>query len=280
MKILLLGGTADARVFTKRAYEKGMFSAQSHSMIYSVAGLVRQPDVPCEVISGGFTQFGGLDAYIEAEGIDAVLDMTHPYAAQMSSTAIDVCDSLALPYWRFSREAWLAQKGDHWISVSSWSEAVTECTKFKRILLTVGQLSQEGMTRLSDVLATRDESKLIYRTAALSRVPLPDGAEWIKAIGPFDLESERALLEENRVDCLVTKNSGGDATQAKLVAARELGIYVVMLTRPNMSPAKYLFSDLDDCLRHVESSLSDSLNLEDQGTEQNRTEQKSSEKNV
>ncbi|KZZ32554.1 hypothetical protein A3755_09540, partial [Oleiphilus sp. HI0085] len=251
MKILLLGGTADARVFTKRAYEKGLFNTNDHSLIYSVAGLVRQPDVPCEVISGGFTQFGGLKAYIRSEGIGAVLDMTHPYAAKMSSTAIDVCNSLALPYWRFSREPWVAQKGDNWISVSSWADAVTECAKFKRILLTVGQLSQDDMTRLSDVLATQDESKLIYRTAAPSRASLSGSVEWIKAIGPFDLESERALLQVNRIDCLVTKNSGGDATQAKLVAAREFGVQVVMLTRPNISPVKHLFSDLDDCLHHV-----------------------------
>lgn len=255
MRILLLGGTSDARAFVKKAYERGLFDTQEHSVIYSVAGLVRQPDVPCEVISGGFTQFGGLASYIQSSGIDAIFDMTHPYAIKMSLTALNVSKQAKIPYWRFAREPWLEQADDKWLKASSWSEAVNHCANFGRILLTVGQLTQEELDELSAHFDEDQDKKLVLRTAAPPRVTLPESIQWIKAIGPFDFAAEKALLAAYKIDCLVSKNSGGKATQAKLEAARELSLPVVMIERPVM-PIQIetceQFSSIEACLAHIQ----------------------------
>ena len=52
--------------------------------------------------------------------------------------------------------------------------------------------------------------------------------------GPFSLEQERQLLRDYRIQAIVSKNSGGNATYAKIVAARELGIPIIMVQRPAM----------------------------------------------
>ena len=278
MNILLLGGTSDARVFANRAHAEGLFGPQtSGKLIYSVAGLVRQPNVPCEVISGGFTQFGGFGSYLDQFNIDAVLDMTHPYAAKMSATAVQVCREMDLPYWRFLRSPWCAQAGDQWTHVSCWSEVVEHCASFRRILLTVGQLSQNELDQLvsavSSHVATTSESQnsypIILRTAATPRVELPEQVKWVKAIGPFQLDDERALLQQHKIDVLVSKNSGGEAIRAKLDAARGLNIPVVMVDRPATpaatTPAEITpglstqFNSIDECLANVKNALEKSV---------------------
>ena len=77
-----------------------------------MAGLVRKPELDCELIGGGFRQFGGLDAFITSRHIDAVLDATHPFAATMNHTAVTVCDNLGLPCWCFRQPTWQRQRDD------------------------------------------------------------------------------------------------------------------------------------------------------------------------
>ena len=241
-KLLLLGGTADARRMTKALLEKSGEQKQQLQIVYSVAGLVRTPELPCEVLVGGFSQFGGLATYIRDQKIDAILDVTHPFAATMSSTAVSVAKDLGIPCWRFHRPEWQQQPGDHWQLFDDWQALIPALAGKHSVLLTAGQLTQEAMDQL--VTQAGDDQRLILRTAAPPRVEMPDSVEWIKGIGPFRLEDERALFEQYGVDALVTKNSGGASTEAKLHAARELGVEVFMLQRPELPDADQQFSDI------------------------------------
>jgi precorrin-6A/cobalt-precorrin-6A reductase len=243
MKLLLLGGTADARRLAKRLQRDDI------EIIYSVAGLVRMPDVECQVISGGFSQFGGLQTYIEQQNIDAVLDATHPYAEKMTANAWAVAQQLDLPYWRFHRAPWQAQVGDNWQMFAGWPQLLAALAEFKSVFLTAGQIGDVAV----EVFAKYGEQgqKQLLRTAVQPKQQLPDSMSWIKAIGPFDLESELALMKERQVDVLVSKNSGGKATEAKLAAARRLGIPVMMLARPELPVGITIFDQLDDCVTAV-----------------------------
>jgi len=221
MKILILGGTADARKIAVK-----LLKAQ-HNVIYSVAGLVRLPNLDCKVISGGFRQYGGLDDYLTDEFIDAVVDATHPYAIKMTATAVDVCERLALPYFRYARPPWRAKPEDEWIKVESLASLIEKCAAFDNPLLTTGQLTQQQLDEIA-----RNSAKVTYRTAAPSQASLTDNVNWLKALGPFAFEDELALMLRLKTDVLVSKNAGGDATYAKIVAARELKIPVIMCNRP------------------------------------------------
>lgn len=253
MRILILGGTSDARKVVGAMDKRGLLD--NIAVIYSVAGLVRVPELACDVISGGFSQRGGLLLYLQKEQIDLVLDITHPFALKMSTTAVKVCAEAGIPCWRFHRPAWQAQSGDQWRLFNDCPSLLAETKRYKSILLTAGQMEQVLIDQLS-AQALMSGQRQVIRTAALPQATLPDSMQWLKAIGPFNEVDEKRLLEQHQIDLLVSKNSGGVATEAKLSAARELGIPVFMLERPALPDSDVDFSTVDDCVDQVEQYYS------------------------
>lgn len=242
MKLLLLGGTTEGRLLAKSLFNKGV------PLVYSIAGLVRQPDLPCEVVSGGFSQFGGLNKYIKRQGITHVLDVTHPYAVQMSRKA----SGCGITYWRFERPPWQPKPDERWFDIA---DLVRQLEDKKSVMFTVGQITPELVNTLPQ------GQKQLLRTAVKPKFDLPANITWIKAIGPFKLADEITLMKDHGVDALISKNSGGEATRAKLEAARQLGIPVYMKTRPAPAKADKTFNDLIACERFVLERLRQECNL-------------------
>lgn len=235
MKLLILGGTADGRRMATSLHQQGV------ELIYSVAGLVRTPKVECQVVSGGFSQFGGLVEYIKQNQVTAILDVTHPYAAKMSATAAKA----GVPYWRFHRPQWQPVCADTWHGFNDWDELLPQLSRYNNVLITVGQVSESVVNQLSK------QQNYVLRTAVEPKFALPDNIQWIKAIGPFSLADETALLSQYNIDVLISKNSGGDATSAKLTAARQLNIPVYMQTRPALPQAQQLFENQQSCEQFI-----------------------------
>ena len=240
MKILLLGGTADARHLSDALHKEGL------SVIYSLAGLVRVPKVDCQLVVGGFTQFGGLAQYLKDNNIGAILDVTHPYAQTMSSKAVTAAKDVGIPCWRFHRPAWKQEEADRWKFYQDETDLLVQLDDFRVPLLSAGQMSEALLKR---VLQLPSVERIVWRTAVEPKFDLPDNIDWIKAIGPFALEDERQLLVDHGIDVIVSKNSGGSATYSKLEAARELSIPVLLHARPILPEAEREFSDTEDCLQ-------------------------------
>lgn len=248
MCLLLLGGTADGRILAGNLHKQGV------PVIYSVAGRVRMPDVPCAIVTGGFTQFGGLVEYIKQKAIAAVLDVTHPYAEKMSATAVAAANICGIPCWRFHRPAWKSQSGDNWQYFSDWPGISNRLKDKMHVFLSAGQIDQMFI----DSLSRNSMQKQLLRTAVKPKIALPDSMHWIKAIGPFSYANEMVLMRENHIDVLVSKNSGGDATIEKVNVARDLGIPVYFLERPELPDADVEMSTRDECLQLVlEKFMSD-----------------------
>lgn len=243
-KILLLGGTADGRVLAETLHKYNI------PIIYSIAGLVRTPKINCDIVSGGFTQFGGLQNFIRQKNVNAILDVTHPYAQTMSTKAVSAAKACGIPYWRFHREAWQAQEGDIWKYVDDWQAVLPSLTQKKSIFLTAGQLNQQWIDALYEE-TKNSEQRQFLRTAVKPKMVLPPSMKWIKAIGPFSYENELTLMQEYKVDALLSKNSGGESTVAKLHVARELGINVFMLNRPVLPDADKTFYSRDECSHFI-----------------------------
>ncbi|MDP6189238.1 MAG: precorrin-6A/cobalt-precorrin-6A reductase [Gammaproteobacteria bacterium] len=229
MNLLLLGGTADARKICALLHSQ----YPDARLTYSVAGLVRLPQVPAQVISGGFRQFGGLSQYCQTHNIQAIVDATHPFTTVMGATARTSAQALAIPYWRFLRPAWQSQTGDQWYNFANKQDLLQAMQGYQRVLLTLGQLRAQELGQLNQV------PQVWLRTAAQPQINLPQHVQWLKAIGPFALSNEKALLQQHRIQALACKNSGGDATSAKLTAAREQGLPVYMLQRPHQEGEAY-----------------------------------------
>jgi len=256
MRLLILGGTGDAKQLAQALIKAAVLSARALEIIYSVAGLVRAPQLECDVVSGGFSQFGGLAAYIRQRKIDALLDCTHPYALAMSSKAVDAAIETGIACWRLERPEWQAQVADDWRMFSGWDELLTQVAQYRSVFISSGQLPTSVLKYFEGIVSAADEPQTqLLRTAVAPEHELPSSMRWLKAIGPFELDAELALMREHRIDCIISKNSGGQATEAKLEVARRLGIPVLMLTRPLLPTCDMSFETLTAAQAHVERIL-------------------------
>ncbi|MTE14262.1 cobalt-precorrin-6A reductase [Nocardia aurantiaca] len=221
MRTLILGGTREARELADIASGERGFE-----IVSSLAGRVREPVLPVgEVRVGGFGGVEGLRTWLADNGIEAVVDATHPFAGGITANAATAAASLGLPVLHLRRPGWTEREGDRWIRVPDLVLAAEAAAALgKRVFLTIGR---QGVA----AFAASDAWFLIRA------IDPPDGAvpknhELLLARGPFSVAEEAALLKERGIDVMVTKDSGGALTEAKLTAARTLGVPVVMIDRP------------------------------------------------
>lgn len=227
MRALLLGGTGDALTIARRL---------DAEHVYSLAGLARVPeDLICTVRAGGFRGSEGLAQYIQKEGIGLLVDATHPYAAQISANAAQASRASGVPYWALRRAPWQKRPGDDWRYVDDWPMLEEALSSFERPLFTLGR---EPLQHLDDIPAHQ-----FWTVRCLDAHEGNARARVVDARGPFTQEGERALFDACHTDVVVSKNSGGKATEAKLDVARERGLPVVMLRRPLLPDADRTFDD-------------------------------------
>ncbi len=196
----------------------------------SLAGRTRAPVLPAvPARRGGFGGVDGLAAYLRMYGVAALIDATHPFAARISQNARAAAQSAGVPMVAVSRPPWIVGPGDRWTEVADMPAATQALGAVpRRVFLTVGQ--QE----LAPFRLAPWHRYLIRSVEPPNPALLPPAARCIAARGPFREAAERALLEQENIEVVVTKNSGGAATAPKLAAARALGIPVVMVARPSI----------------------------------------------
>jgi precorrin-6A/cobalt-precorrin-6A reductase len=217
-RVLLLGGTAEGRALAKSLHPR-------IDIISSLAGRVPDPALPVGPVRiGGFGGVDGMRKWLRDEHIDAVVDATHPFAATITAHAAQVCGELTLPHLVLARPAW--DPGDAVVVASDVAAAEAVARQgYSRIFLTTGR---SGIAPF----AASDAWFLIRAVTAPDAASLPRRHELVLSRGPYQYDDESALLRANRIDALVTKNSGGEMTRAKLDAAAALDISVVMVARP------------------------------------------------
>jgi precorrin-6A/cobalt-precorrin-6A reductase len=220
MKVLLLGGTGEARSLAAAlAVEPGIHG------VSSLAGRTTDARLPVgEVRRGGFGGTPGLVRWLRDEAVDAVVDATHPFAATMTEHAAAAAEEAGVPLIVLRRPGWASSADDRWHWVDTADEAAGLLPAVgSRVFLTIGRqgLTAFARTGLWTVARCVDPPE-----------PVPAWCELILDRGPYDVGGERTLMRTHRIDVLVTKDSGGPQTSAKLVAARELGVPVVVIRRP------------------------------------------------
>ncbi|MFV2172234.1 cobalt-precorrin-6A reductase [Actinomadura sp. LOL_016] len=219
-RVLLLGGTGEARLLAGR-----LDADPAVEVISSLAGRTAAPRaLPGRVRVGGFGGADGLAAWLRDERVDAVVDATHPFAARMSGNAVRACESAGVPLLVLRRPGWSPGPGDDWRRVPSLAAAAADLPG-ERVFLTTGRTGLAAF-------AGDGRRRYVVRSVDPPEPPLPSRTTVVLARGPFTVEEETALMREHRVDVLVTKDSGGAMTSAKLTAARDLGVPVVMVDRP------------------------------------------------
>ncbi|MGW7683873.1 cobalt-precorrin-6A reductase [Kribbella sp. NPDC054772] len=221
MRVLLLGGTGEARELAELLVAEGV------DVLSSLAGRTAMAVHPVgDVRVGGFGGVDGLIAWLRANPVDAVVDATHPFAAQMTANAAAAAAQTGVPLVVLRRAGWSPSAGDDWRWVDTASAAADLLPELgSRVFLTIGRqgLADFATTGLWTLARCVDPPE-----------PRPTWCTLVLARGPFALADELALLRRHQIDVLVTKDSGGPATAAKLTAAHQLSLPVVVIRRPEL----------------------------------------------
>jgi len=212
--------------------------------VLSYAGRTENPaPPPIAWRVGGFGGIDGLKHYLVAEKITRVVDATHPFAAQMSAHAVAACAAAAVPLLALERPPWRRAPGDHWIEVDDLKAAAEALGAVpRRVFLGIGRLHLKAFD-------AHPQHAYLVRLVDPPRAPLPlRDAEVIVARGPFDRAADNAMLTKYRIQIVVAKNAGGDSASAKIEAARELALPVVMVRRPFI-PARETVETVAEVMR-------------------------------
>jgi len=225
MRILILGGTAEARRLAERLAGRSDLMV-TLSLAGRTAAPARQP-VPVRV--GGFGGASGLADYLSVEHIGALIDATHPYAAVISANAARAARSTGVPLMALRRPPWIPVPGDRWIEVGDIPSAMTALgTTPRRVFLALGR------RELAPFVSAPQHHYLVRSVDPVDPPLAVPHAAYVTGRGPFTEIDERALLLTHGIEVVVARNSGGTATYGKIAAARGLGLTVVMLCRPPM----------------------------------------------
>lgn len=237
-RLLILGGTTEARELAGR-----IATIEGYDGVLSLAGRTERPlPQPLPVRSGGFGGAAGLATYLKTESIAALIVATHPFAAQIAANAAEAARTAGIPAVIMSRPAWRPVEGDDWRRHPSLESLIDGLAgPPRRLLVTIGR--QEAPR-----FAEAPQHAYVFRSIEPIDLPPALGhAVTIEERGPFTLASEVALMRHHAIEALVTKNSGGEATRAKLDAARAIGLPVLMVDRPR-APALPEVASIDDVI--------------------------------
>lgn len=234
MRILVLGGTTEAAALADRlARDPGV------RVILSLAGRTRNPAQRPRVMQriGGFGGADGLARFLVEAGVDAVLDATHPFAAQISANAYAATQARVIPLCTLVRPPWTAEPGDNWHPVATLADAADALgEERRRVFLSVGRQGVGAFQRAPH------HAYVIRSIERPDAQALPPDTTLVQARGPFALDDEIALLTSQRIDVVVSKNAGGSATYAKVESARKLGLPVIMIARPAKAGREFVVS--------------------------------------
>jgi precorrin-6A/cobalt-precorrin-6A reductase len=243
-RILILGGTAEARQLAARLARR-----RDLAVTLSLAGRTANPAVqPVPVRIGGFGGADGLARHLAAERIDALIDATHPYAANMAANAAGAGRAAGVPLIALRRPPWKAVAGDRWIEVADTHAAVAALGGTpRRVFLALGR--QE----LAPFTAAPQHHYLIRSVDPVDPPLAVPSASYVTGRGPFTETGDQALLSAHRIEIVVAKNSGGSATYSKIAAARALRLTVVLLARPRLPevPAVTTIEEVEAWIDHA-----------------------------
>jgi precorrin-6A/cobalt-precorrin-6A reductase len=243
--VLVLGGTTEARELAA-----DLAARPEVRVTTSLAGRVSRPGaLEGDVRIGGFGGAEGLGEWLREHRVDALVDATHPFASGITANAAQAAAATGVPVVVLRRPGWQPGPGDRWHSAASLTEAAALLPELgRRVFLTTGRL---GLAAFADLRALH----FLVRSVEAPQPPLPPDMEVLLARGPFTQDGEKTLLREHRIDVLVTKDSGGDATAAKLTAARDLGLAVVVVHRPPLPAGVTAVPDVAAALARLDLGL-------------------------
>jgi len=240
--MLILGGIAESKQLANQLIE------QKHTVFYSIVGLVRTPELNCEIHIGGFSSGDingseGLANYCQSHGVDLLIDATHPYAVDISANAVTAAKIVDIPCWRYSRPGWDQSKYPNWHQYDQWADLAPQIERYQKPFFTIGA----SILQYSD---QRPQHQQWVMRSAKQQAEV-EGITQIYAIGPFYYQDELTLMQQHKVDALISKDSGCSRVAEKLDAALTLNIPVYVQRRPKLALADQSFNLIDNLVNAI-----------------------------
>ena len=245
MTVLILGGTAEARELA------AALAAEAHDVVTSLAGRVRDPALPVGRLRiGGFGGVDGLADYLRTNAISAVVDATHPFATTISANAAAAAERAGTPLVRLERPGWAGHpQAGSWTWVSNVAAARDAGEPSCRPFLTIGRQSLQTFLPWA-------ERPVTARVVDPPDFTLPASWRLLTSRGPYSYLDEQQILIDHGIDLLITKDSGGSHTAAKLDAAADLGVDAVIIARP-MRAGGFLVATVAEAKAWCDAHLQD-----------------------
>lgn len=241
MKVLIFGGTGDARDIAERLVALG------HDVTTSMAGKTQAPVLPKgNVRAGGFGSVARLRDFIQENRFDWIIDALHPYAVTMSGNLIAATKTMDVRVVRLARPDWEMPPTAIVERFTSAADAITSAPEAARLLITSGHQDLDCLKARSDCTAQ-------IRLIEPPETPLPANASILLDRPPYTLEGEVALMQGHAITHLITKDGGSTATRGKIDAAAELGVTICLITRPEPPDGRWVAS-VDEIIALVQDS--------------------------
>lgn len=221
VKVLLLAGTSEAADIAKYLARSDRIDA-----IASLAGATRAPkDLGLPMRIGGFGGAAEFTDYLKEEGVDVVIDATHPFASRMTQRTVRLCHELGVNYLLVQRPEWVAEAGDKWFPAKDIAAVKALIPAGSTVFLATGRQTLAGFAGMRDC-------RILCRVIDPPQSEFPfENGRFVVGRPPFSVREEVDLFISERIDWIVVKNSGGERSKSKLLAARQLGLPVAMIQR-------------------------------------------------
>lgn len=254
MNVMVMAGTKDAANIIKKLSSTGKFNILATTTTSYGADIAKAAGAD-EVISKGLT-LEELVEVIKTNDIDLLIDATHPFAAIATHNAIESSNITGTKYLRFERPLEDFKENDLIHEVLSFEEAASKANE-----LTKGRvLHLAGVSTLKPVVEKVDSSRLFARVlpsvnSIQKCIDIGLKQENIIAMqGIFSKKFNKTLFEEYNISLIITKESGETGgTLSKIDAAVELGIEVVLVTRPKVAELenKDIFTNIEEIVEFM-----------------------------
>ena len=256
-KLLILGGTHEA--YSLADYLISNFPSEKLITVSSLSGATSNPKIPAgEVRIGGFGGFFGLKNYLINENISILVNATHPYATQISENSNAAAKEIGISYFRLSRPAWEKFSGDQWIDVPNIENAANYLIDNEKSLLnnlsTLNIFLTTGARELNFFKKCNSYNFFVRTVDVPKNNSILPNAKFLQERGPFLLDNEVSLFRKYSIKILITKNSGGTPTYAKIEASRKLNIPIIMVERPIFSSSETCFS-IDETIELISNII-------------------------
>jgi precorrin-6A/cobalt-precorrin-6A reductase len=245
VNILILGGISESKQLAQQLIDF------NHQVIYSIVGLVRTPDLACKIHIGGFSNADtngsqGLANYCQIHKVELLIDATHPYAVEISSNAANAAKLANIPCWRYCRPGWDESKYPNWHHYDQWADLAPQIEKYEKPFFTI------GASILEQSKQRPQHQQWVMRSAR--KLDEVEGITQINAIGPFYYQDELTLMQQYKVDALISKDSGCSRVAEKLDAALTLNIPVYVQRRPTLVSADQNFDQIETLVATIENN--------------------------